>query len=97
MVIDLTNLEDCLVCGAYEALVFGKPLLVSKTKVLMDYFGDAVVLTENTPEAICQGVLRTHAQSDDLVRNGKNWVNRNERYMNERITQLKATLSSLPY
>jgi len=91
----LTTMDDCLVCGAYEALVLKKPLLLSKTRALVDYFGDAAMFTENTAEAIRQCVLAAHAQLNELAHKAENWVGRNERYMNERIAQLNATLSSL--
>ena len=34
MVMDLTTEEDCLVCGAYEALAAKRPLIVSRTVAL---------------------------------------------------------------
>ena len=31
VVVDLTSMEDCLVCGGYEAVAIGKPLVTSDT------------------------------------------------------------------
>jgi len=92
---DLTTMEDCLVCGAYEALAAGKPLLISNTRALADYFGGVAFLTENTPEAIIENVERAHSQRHDLARKVTNWIATNERYMSERISGLKVQLCLL--
>jgi len=55
-VIDLTTREDCLVCGAYEAVSAGKPLILSDTRTLKDYFQGAAIYTENTVEHIRSAV-----------------------------------------
>ncbi len=47
-VIDLTTRSDCLVCGAYESVAAEKPLIVSDSKVLRDYFSKGVLYTDNT-------------------------------------------------
>jgi glycosyltransferase involved in cell wall biosynthesis len=93
VVIDLTTKEDCLVCGAYEALAARKPIVVSKTKALGDYFGHSVVLTDNTSEAIRKSVLLAFADRDELAHRAEDWVARNERYMAERIAGLHALLT----
>jgi len=94
VIMDLTTLEDCLVCGAYEALAAGKPLVVSRTTALGEYFGDAVILTDNTSEAIRASVLRAFAQRDQLVQSTKVWVSRNQEYMDNRIAGLRDLLSA---
>ena len=48
VVIDLTTREDCLVCGAYEAMAVGRPLLVSDTRALRAYFDRGTLYTDNT-------------------------------------------------
>jgi len=48
IVVDLTTLDNCLVCGAYEAIAAKKPLLLSDTKALRDYFGEAACYTDNS-------------------------------------------------
>lgn len=95
VVIDLTTLEDCLVCGAYEAMAAGKPLVLSRTRALTEYFGTAVVLTENTPEAIVANVEQAHSQRLELPRRVADWIAANERYMSERIATLKQQLTTL--
>ena len=92
---DLTTLEDCLLCGAYEALAAGKPLVISNTRALADYFGAAAILTDNTPEAISERVQRAYAQRADLKQKAAHWAVRNEVYMSERVAALKAKLRML--
>lgn len=92
VIVDLTILEDCLVCGAYEALAVGKALVISKTRTLGAYFGGAAVLTDNTPSAIVESVEQAHAEQYELVRKVTDWVASNEVYMSERITGLRAQL-----
>lgn len=58
VVVDLTSLEDCLVCGAYEAVALGKPLVLTDTTALRDYFYKGSVYTQNHPEEI-RGAIRT--------------------------------------
>lgn len=95
VIMDLTTLEDCLVCGAYEALAAGKPLVISKTLALRDYFGNAALLTDNTPEAIIENVERAHSQRHDLARRVTGWIATNERYLSERISGLEVQLCAL--
>ena len=52
IVIDLTLMQDCLVCGAYEAVALGKPLILSDTQALRNYFYQGAVYTKNHPDAI---------------------------------------------
>jgi glycosyltransferase involved in cell wall biosynthesis len=92
VVLDLTTLEDCLVCGAYEALAAEKPLVVSNTAALSEYFGDAVVLTKNTSDAIRESVLDAFTRRDELAQRARDWVTRNNQYMDERISGLRASL-----
>jgi glycosyltransferase involved in cell wall biosynthesis len=50
--IDLTTRENCLVCGAYETVAVEKPMILSKTKALMEYFNMGAVYAEHTHEAM---------------------------------------------
>lgn len=51
----LTKNENCLLCGCYEALAVGKPLITSRTQVLQRYFYDADHV-DSTPDSIREGV-----------------------------------------
>jgi glycosyltransferase involved in cell wall biosynthesis len=52
VIIDLTLKADCLVCGAYEALAVGKPMLLSNNAACMELFGGSALYTDNTAQDI---------------------------------------------
>lgn len=56
VVIDLTTREDCLVCGAYEAVAAGKPLIISDTKALREVFNKGVLYTNNTAKDLASKI-----------------------------------------
>jgi glycosyltransferase involved in cell wall biosynthesis len=97
LIVDLTVLEDCLVCGAYEALAAGKPLVLSRTRALQDYFGTAAVLTDNTTASIAECVERAYDEREQLEVRAEAWAKANELYMRERIQGLKAALDAAGY
>jgi glycosyltransferase involved in cell wall biosynthesis len=95
IVMDLTTRDDCLLCGAYEALAAEKPLILSRTTALEEYFGSGVVLTDNTSEAITESVRCAYARRDELAQRAKAWVAQNNPYMNERIAGLHGLVEEL--
>jgi hypothetical protein len=44
-IIVLTKRENCLVCGAYEGVSLRKPMILSRTKAIMNYFTSGCVYT----------------------------------------------------
>jgi len=56
IVIDLTNRENCLVCGAYEAVAMGKPLILSDTVALKEYFKQGAIFTKNNAVDIAAAI-----------------------------------------
>jgi glycosyltransferase involved in cell wall biosynthesis len=74
LVVVLTTRVNTLLCGAYEGVSLGKPLILSDQVVLREYFTKGVVLTENTPESIEAAIrkgarerARLAAEMGDLV------------------------------
>ena len=67
VVCDLTLKPDCLVCGAYEALALGKPMVLSDNDPTRALFGPAAVLTGDRPEQIGQALERALARRDELA------------------------------
>jgi hypothetical protein len=51
-IMDFTEMEDCLVCGAYEAVATGKPLLTSNTAALRNHFRKGTLYTRHHPHEI---------------------------------------------
>jgi glycosyltransferase involved in cell wall biosynthesis len=55
-IVDLTTREDTLLCGAYEAVSLGKPVVVSDWPLLKRRFYRGVVHVKNTVEGVCDGL-----------------------------------------
>ncbi|OQX14866.1 MAG: hypothetical protein BWK80_41450 [Desulfobacteraceae bacterium IS3] len=56
IIVDLTYRQDCLVCGAYEAVAAEKPMVLSDTSALKNYFRDAALYTTDSPEDISRRI-----------------------------------------
>ena len=52
--VDLTTRDDCLVCGAYESLSLGQPVLLSGNTASRDYFESFGIYTDNSIEDLCR-------------------------------------------
>lgn len=57
VIMDFTTLDWCIVCGVYEAIVLGKPLITSDTRALKDFLGDAVIYSNHTSQDIADKIL----------------------------------------
>ena len=68
VIIDLTLRDDCLVCGAYEGIAVGKPLILSKTVAIMNYFNRGCVYVDSEKCSIASGILEAFKQIDLLKR-----------------------------
>lgn len=56
VVVALTTAEGTMQSAGYEALTAGTPLVTSRTRVLVDYFGDCACYTEPDPASISTAV-----------------------------------------
>lgn len=56
IIMDLTTREECLVCGAYEAIALSKPLILSDTKALKSYFNKGCIYVASNSDSIAQGI-----------------------------------------
>jgi glycosyltransferase involved in cell wall biosynthesis len=66
IVLDLTTREDCLVCGAYEALSLEKPMIISNSKALKDFFHKGAIYTDNTSADLAMRINEAVASIDYL-------------------------------
>ena len=66
VVCDLTLKPDCLVCGAYEALALGKPMVLSDNPATREIFGPAAILTSGEADDIARAVRTAIEQRDRL-------------------------------
>ncbi|MBI5116964.1 glycosyltransferase [Candidatus Poribacteria bacterium] len=62
----LTTEENLLTCGAYEAVSLGKPMILSNTKNLREYFYRGAIFTENNAAGIAQAVRASIFHSNAL-------------------------------
>ncbi|MBI5588812.1 MAG: glycosyltransferase [Deltaproteobacteria bacterium] len=67
IVIDLTTREDCLLCGAYEAVSAEKVLIVSATRALKEYFHKGTLYTQNDREDLVRQIERAISNKVSLA------------------------------
>ena len=67
LIVDLTTRDDCLVCGAYEALAVGRPLLVSDKQALRDLLKDGASYCANEPGAIARAICEALDHESELA------------------------------
>lgn len=65
-VMDLTTLDNCLVCGAYEAVAASKPMVLSDTEALRAYFRKGAVFARNDADSIAGAVRQVLADKARL-------------------------------
>ena len=88
VVIDLTTHENCLVCGAYEAMAASKPLVTSDTCALRQYFRDGAIFTQHDYQSIASAVRITFENRERLIANIEKWKNTAILEHNEKIKNL---------
>jgi hypothetical protein len=66
LIVDLTTRENCLVCGAYEAVGVGVPMLLSNTISLRSTFDLGAEFCENTVDGIKDGIVSALSNINDL-------------------------------
>jgi glycosyltransferase involved in cell wall biosynthesis len=64
IVLDLTEMKACIVCGAYEAIAAGKPLILSEDEAARALFLDAAEYTRNNAGAIAAAIRRVAGELD---------------------------------
>lgn len=66
-IIDLTTRENCLVCGAYESIAVEKPMILSNTKALKEYFNAGAVYTDNTDDNLKKAIYEVLERKGKLI------------------------------
>lgn len=65
-VLALTTRDHTLLCAAYEAVALGKPLVMSDTRALREYFTKGVVYTQNNGRALAAALAEATRNLDGL-------------------------------
>jgi glycosyltransferase involved in cell wall biosynthesis len=66
-VMDLTTLDACLVCGAYEAIAVGRPLVLSNNAASCDVFAGFGEFADNTPKGVVEALTRLRERYAGIV------------------------------
>jgi len=90
LILVLTTRESCLTCGAYEAVSLRKPLLLSRTKALEDYFGTAASYIENCAVEISRAILESRPRIGEMQRNAVQASERLESAWEQKFFKIKA-------
>jgi glycosyltransferase involved in cell wall biosynthesis len=64
----LVKYDMTMLCGAYEAVAVGKPLITSDWKVLKHYFSKGTIYVDNSPEQIKAAVEKMKCQLFSMTR-----------------------------
>lgn len=57
-IIDLTTMPNCLVCGAYEAISLGKPIILSRSEASISLFHKGAIFTDHDPYSIKEAIIK---------------------------------------
>jgi len=88
VIMDLTLRESCLVCGAYEGVALSKPLILSNTRTLRQYFNEGCIYVDPTAESIRSGIFAAVKQKKRLekeINHLKQSLNRDWQLRKEQI------------
>jgi glycosyltransferase involved in cell wall biosynthesis len=67
VVLDLTTRADCMVCGAYEAVSAGVPMVLSDNPPTRAYFRKGALFTDNSAASIAAEILRAHGTHTTMM------------------------------
>ena len=93
VVVDLTTQENCLLCGAYEAMALDKPLVTSRTSALQKYFTGGTVFVDHKPESIIDGVRLAYERRGELKLQIEDWKRRTITDNTRKIEKIRALLN----
>lgn len=87
-VMDLTTMQNCLVCGAYEAIAVQRPLLLSKNTASVELFSDFAVFTENSVAGLTEALSVLLARHQAISQAMADSKQRYEGKWNDRANEL---------
>jgi len=94
VLVDLTLMPNCLVCGAYEAAALGKPLVTSDTEALRAYFDRGTVYVRPDARAIADGITDALARRTELAGEMIAFRERTRRAWDARLDELRRILDT---
>jgi glycosyltransferase involved in cell wall biosynthesis len=94
-ILELTKNDHTLLCGAYEAVSLGRPLVLSRKEALTRYFCKGAVVTDNEPAAIAAAVTQALATRASLERDIRTLRDELTTDWSDRFARLTAEIASL--
>lgn len=67
VIIDLSWMDNCLVCGAYEALALHKPMMLTESVAIKEWFPKGGVFVDNSTSSIVEGIRKLKANYQNYV------------------------------
>jgi glycosyltransferase involved in cell wall biosynthesis len=92
----LTTWQDCLVCGAYEAMAAGKPCVLSRTTALTELFTRGTVFSSHDPHDIARAVVSAYERRSVLASEIAAWTVEHRVATRDRMTALRAAVGLPP-
>jgi len=94
VVVDLTTMPDCLVCGAYEAVAAGRALVLTDNAPSRELFEDAALYTHNSAAAIAASVVEALSRQEELEAAASGHALKMQRTWNVKARELTALMAS---
>jgi glycosyltransferase involved in cell wall biosynthesis len=66
LIVDLSLMDNCLVCGAYEALAVGTPLVLSANAAAIEHFSGVARFADNSSASIARAIREARDHAADL-------------------------------
>lgn len=66
LIVDLTLMPECLVCGAYEALAMGRPMVLSDNLAGRYLFDKSAIFTKSDSGSIEEAIINARTHYDQL-------------------------------
>ncbi len=66
VILDLTDMPNCLVCGGYEAIAVARPLVLTDDPAARNLFGAAALYTENRSEPLVSALRAAVASAEPI-------------------------------
>ena len=89
IVMDLTLREGCLVCGAYEGIAGDKPLILSNTEALRNYFSKGCIYVLPNAKEIANGIVEAKDKIERLKKDIKQLKKDLNKKWQEQLEQLQ--------
>lgn len=94
LLVDLTRREDCLLCGAYEAVAAQVPILLSDSPALRSTFRRGALFSANTPRAFQQELTRYLSNPEHYKREIREFRIEYEKQWRRSFEEVEAVLNS---